>query len=327
MSPLKLDDTLTESSNSHISESSLKTDSDKQDGSEKDNNGVKLAVDWEEEINVETKKSTTITTKIECETKIKSISNSSTIKSTKVHTSEPCNEDILNTNKLSNELLNYYTLLKAYYDNYGNIPQSDLSNMFASNRLLDFARMSNDSTNEIKRTSIPSPRSSTPHQKLSPVQNININVNNIDKVSINVNKSNNNLKISCKTTPPKKRYSQKCGNSPKSNIKATISSVESSNYNNTSEYSTSSKNILIPDLPINNDIKNSTNEIKLSPTIYQRDKKPFVKFDEGAITNPITSTYLNMTRSLGLSDDEALKLDQVVSDDIDYLKFDINKYL
>lgn len=206
--------------------------------------------------------------------------------------------------------MNYYQLLKAYYDNQGTLPNTELSNMFASHRLIDFARssesLSSSSVSPISSRSIATPPQSS--QQKSPIQqqNIKINVNNIDKVSINVNKSNNNVKISCKTTPPKKRYSHK---NDKNNAKLVMPVVHST------------------------PIKNVTNTVKpisssQSSHVMQRVvNKPFVKLEEDAITNPITSTYLNMTRSMGLSDDEALKLDQVVSDDIDYLHFDISKYL
>lgn len=208
--------------------------------------------------------------------------------------------------------------MKAYYDNQGCLPRTELSNMFASNRLVDFARLSESSVSPISTRSTATPPSLPPQQSPIIHQSIKINQINSEKVSNNANKSKNYNKNSNKTaTQPKKRYSHKDEtNTNKGNSSTSMMPVQMT----TSSVTTVTNTI--------------TTQSKLSPIvtshvsypIVQRDVKPFVNLEEGAITNPITSTYLNMTRSLGLSDDEALKLDQVVSD-VDYLHFDISKFL
>lgn len=98
----------------------------------------------------------------------------------------------------------------------------------------------------------------------------NIVINSVD-VSINVSSNNNcsesELKISCKTTPPKKRYSSSFG------AKLTEDTDE--------------------DSP-------SKMSVKSEDTLSGREKT--------TASEPITSTYLQMTRSMGLSDDDALNL-------------------
>lgn len=148
-------------------------------------------------------------------------------------------------------------------------------------------------------------------------------------VSINVSSLNtNSLKISCKTTPPKKRYSV---------------------YNHTEESTTSDRNAITPKpmhvAPINLNRKfdveslvTATATAKKSGILSDESTLPKSNFVGDAIrTNaafesnksspvtsvdsassitdiiPITSTYLQLMQSMGFSVEDAMKFDNVVS--------------
>lgn len=147
-------------------------------------------------------------------------------------------------------------------------------------------------------------------------------------VSINVSSLNaNSLKISCKTTPPKKRYS---GYNDEANVvqkpshASTTTATTPINLNRKfeAEAMTTAKRMRInsphddgisvkSNFSGNDDPKCSTarpESIKSSSTTTNVDSSSSM-----ADVFPITSTYLQLMRSMGFNEDEALKFDNLVS--------------
>lgn len=128
-------------------------------------------------------------------------------------------------------------------------------------------------------------------------------------VSINVSSLNSNsLKISCKTTPPKKRYS--IYNHP-NEAEPTPNKTAAINLN-------TKFNAMRPET--GNDILPSTTTNSLAPIDGVPTKSgPIGRTGDsgsgGSITDiiPITSTYLQLMRSMGFSEEDAMKFDNVVS--------------
>lgn len=122
----------------------------------------------------------------------------------------------------------------------------------------------------------------------------NIVINSVD-VSINVSSNNNcsesELKISCKTTPPKKRFSSGfVGESKNDDKDDDLDEKSPSKISVRSDDSVSGEQ---------NNIKSKGLEVLATVT-----------------SEPITSTYLQWTRSMGLTDDDALNL---VSNQVEFL--------
>lgn len=142
-------------------------------------------------------------------------------------------------------------------------------------------------------------------------------------VSINVSSlTSNSLKISCKTTPPKKRYSiynvnegvnnfnQSESNSMKATSAATdlnkkFNAIEMLNSNETSTIS----NAIGDHLPTGKSFVASKREKTITT------KRESVASSSPGITDiiPITSTYLQLMRSMGFTEEDAMKFDNVVS--------------
>ncbi|CAD7086257.1 unnamed protein product [Hermetia illucens] len=137
--------------------------------------------------------------------------------------------------------------------------------------------------------------------------------NTVD-VSINMLNSSNELKISCKTTPPKKRYN--AFRDKESNPLSTLSAT----YSNT----TTGDSVIGDENCAMNLSKTFRSELsemkpaamKMAPTGSTVTAEPF-QVDLSKV-KPITSTYLRMTRSFGLSDEDALRIDDLVSKDFKY---------
>lgn len=174
---------------------------------------------------------------------------------------------------VSTELLTYYQLLKSFYD--ANLPINPdaimnqqegiksfhISNLLQQNDVVDLTKVSSNSN-------------------VSANNNININIDGDNKnvpsanlmsvdVSINVSKNTsddtiNELKISCKTTPPKKRYSG-------ASFEAEVKTEEG-------------------------------NGMRIDCNEQQKQK------ENERLRSELGSTYLQMTRSMGLADDDALNL-------------------
>lgn len=122
-------------------------------------------------------------------------------------------------------------------------------------------------------------------------------------VSINVSStSTNSVKISCKTTPPKKRYSI---------------------YNHIENDATDIAEKANTIRPINLNSKFSIEALTGGDTTKNQSSSELQKQSSGPSTGssastsneppPITSTYLQLMRSMGLSDEDALKFDHLVS--------------
>lgn len=234
----------------------------------------------------------------------------------------------------SNDLLNYYTILKTFYDQ--SVAAHKLETKTSESRALpsiDQPFPSNSAhmktKDEPSTTSLSEPiidlTISRPEEFKN---NININIengsttstnstvactnsnepseNNITinsaGVSINVLNNSKELKISCKTTPPKKRYSV---------------------YNHTEESTTSKVNLnerfnqnddIVKHKPVESMVADYSVVKELQTT--SRTDNTFISRKYSTPINdvkPITSTYLQLMRSMGFCDEDALKFDHLVS--------------
>lgn len=135
-------------------------------------------------------------------------------------------------------------------------------------------------------------------------------------VSINVSSLNtNSLKISCKTTPPKKRYSiynhpnepdQPATKSTAINLNTKFNAARHDNGTDALPSTTTSNNLAAIDVA----------RTKSSPIGRAGDSGSSGSGGGGgSITDiiPITSTYLQLMRSMGFSEEDAMKFDNVVS--------------
>lgn len=149
-------------------------------------------------------------------------------------------------------------------------------------------------------------------------------------VSINVSSLNSNsLKISCKTTPPKKRYSAYTEDAPsterttpKSMISApmnlnrkfdvdTVVAAKRKRENGADVDTLLTKSNLATDaLRINTNTNANANAFESNKSSPMTNTET-----SSSITDiiPITSTYLQLMRSMGFSEEDALKFDNLVS--------------
>lgn len=235
----------------------------------------------------------------------------------------------------SNDLLNYYTLLKTFYDQSVAAHKLGIKSTetLLHSSQLNTQHYSNNSSLIIKEEPI-APLLTEPIIDLTisrPEEfknNININIengsttstnstvactntsesseNNITinsaGVSINVLNNSKELKISCKTTPPKKRYSVYNHEDNTSSSKVNLS--EKFNQNSDVGKITDTENVAV-----------DYNAGK-QPQTTSRDENIFYSKKYSTQVNdvkPITSTYLQLMRSMGFCDDDALKFDNLVS--------------
>lgn len=228
----------------------------------------------------------------------------------------------------SNELMNYYQLLRTLYEqsvtvqkDCTKIEETPSENIHSSNKITQVARLEEpiiDLTIS-KSSSISSPSSASyqhsnininiensmePEKnalKFSPQSENNITINSAG-VSINVSNSSRELKISCKTTPPKKRYS----------VYAHSDTVDadSNKVNLSAKFNVDSLvpvDVIASGSTVQQLVKYRPQNDSVGQTIS--DIMPSTKTD----AVPITSTYLQLMRSMGLSDEDALKFDNLVS--------------
>lgn len=194
-----------------------------------------------------------------------------------------------------NEIMTYYQLLKSFYENANvlrinpNLPdkeKTDCSKNFTISSLL--------TSDSISALDLTEKRPKTPENDVIK-KNININIednyaNPSLDVSINVTSTScDELKISCKTTPPKKRYSgysSSCFTKQQDERPLVTSTPEQQTnlMNNRKDDSVFGIKNLVDDTERTNSSQNDM------------------------VVIPITSTYLQMTRSMGLTDDDALNL-------------------
>lgn len=230
----------------------------------------------------------------------------------------------------SNDLLNYYTLLKTFYDqsvaahklstkSTEAALQTTQQHVSSSRQLKIKEELTVPSTEPIIDLTISRPEefknnininiengstasaSSTVACKNStePAEN-NITINSAG-MSINVLNNSKELKISCKTTPPKKRYSV---------------------YNHTEENSSCSSKVNLND-KFNQDNANGK-LTDVDTTVVDCKELQTTSRNENVFhtkrysipvndVKPITSTYLQLMRSMGFCDEDALKFDHMVS--------------
>lgn len=235
----------------------------------------------------------------------------------------------------SNDLLNYYTLLKTFYD------QSVAAHKLGIKPAETALQSTQQNQNHQSQINIKSDKDELTSLLSEPIidltisrpeefrNNININIengvntktnstvacpnttepseNNITinsaGVSINVLNNSKELKISCKTTPPKKRYSV---------YNHTEDNTSSSKVNLNDRLNQDSGNSKIIDIET---VATDYNVGEEFQTANRVDTKFYSKKHHMPMSDvkPITSTYLQLMRSMGLCDEEALKLDYLVS--------------
>lgn len=232
----------------------------------------------------------------------------------------------------SNDLLNYYTILKTFYDQ--SVAAHKLETKTSDSRaLLSTQQPLSNSCNLLKIKDEPSIASlSEPIIDLTISRpedfknNININIengsttstnstvactnrnepseNNITinsaGVSINVLNNSKELKISCKTTPPKKRYS--VYNHTEDNASSKVNLNERFKQDSVSNKTTET---LVADYIAGKELQTTSQ----ADTNFHSRKYSTPQND----VKPITSTYLQLMRSMGLCDEDALKFDHLVS--------------
>lgn len=233
----------------------------------------------------------------------------------------------------SNDLMNYYTLLKTFYDqsvaahklgikpgemtlqctqqyeiNANQIKIKDEPTSVISEPIIDLTisrpeEFQNNININIENGSTASTNSSVARtDTIEPSEN-NITINSAG-VSINVLNNSKELKISCKTTPPKKRYSV---------------------YNHDEDNVCSSKVNLNDKFKQDTSVNNKATEIETTTTVCDVGREllntcptektfyPKKHSTPASDVKPITSTYLQLMRSMGFCDEDALKFDQLVS--------------
>lgn len=234
----------------------------------------------------------------------------------------------------SNDLLNYYTLLKTFYDQSVAAHKLGIKPSESALQTTQPYESNSSQTMKIKEEPTSSPITepiidltiSRPEEFQN---NININIengstatkkstvartnsnelpeNNITinsaGVSINVLNNSNELKISCKTTPPKKRYS--VYNHAEEN-------TSSGKMNLCEKFNQDSVNSQTTDAVTTAGDYNASKELQATG---RGENKFYQKKYSTPVSDvkPITSTYLQLMRSMGFCDEDALKFDQLVS--------------
>ncbi|XP_037042078.1 uncharacterized protein LOC119078595 isoform X2 [Bradysia coprophila] len=230
----------------------------------------------------------------------------------------------------SNDLLNYYTILKTFYDQ--SVAAHKLETKTGESRaLLSAQQTSQNKCNQLKAKDEPATTSlSEPIIDLTisrPEEfknNININIengsttstnstvactnsnepseNNITinsaGVSINVLNNSKELKISCKTTPPKKRYS--VYNHTEDNTSSKVNLNERFNQDSVTHKTTEN---MVAEYTIGKELQTTS---RADNTFFSR--KYSTPTND---VKPITSTYLQLMRSMGFCDEDALKFDHL----------------
>lgn len=256
----------------------------------------------------------------------------------------------------SNDLMNYYQMLRTVYEQSfvnsqkdgTSVQQSDLPNQKVDNISSGFHSSYKNTVARLDEPiidlTISKASSIDDSPQTSYQSNININIeNSIDAentalkispqpennitissagVSINVSNSSRELTISCKTTPPKKRYSVfSCGDSGDTidNTKVNLSAkfnvescvVDSVNAVQCTD-SLGGPNIQQQLIKYRQSLLNSSSGVTSTCNDPVIEENGNVKRN-AADCRPITSTYLQLMRSMGLSDEDALKFDNLVS--------------
>lgn len=230
----------------------------------------------------------------------------------------------------SNDLLNYYTLLKTFYDqsvaahklgikpSEAATPQQYENNSnlikvkgeqttLLTEPIIDLTisrpeEFKNNININIENGSTASTNSTVACTNSTEPSENNITINSAG-VSINVLNNSKELKISCKTTPPKKRYS--VYNHAEDN-------ASSSKVNLNDKFKQDNVNNKVTDIETTNTDYNVGRELQTSSCEENRfytKKCPTLASD----VKPITSTYLQLMRNMGFCDEDALKFDNLVS--------------
>lgn len=149
-------------------------------------------------------------------------------------------------------------------------------------------------------------------------------------VSINVSSLNaNSLKISCKTTPPKKRYSvynhvDDAVNVPPNPLHTSITTPQNLNRKFEADATMMATKRMRTNTPSDDGIVVKSNldnsdELRCNALRSEPIKNSSISTNVADSSNPITdiipitSTYLQMMRSMGFNEDDALKFDNLVS--------------
>lgn len=235
---------------------------------------------------------------------------------------------------VSNELLNYYQLVRQFYEQSmsGNVLKP-ADNSITPNEPLNALNINRENS----LLSMPTSENGSAHLAVASSSSTaleNVKTSEIiEQFGANANataapvfaKSSKSQKAACKTTPPKKRYTE-------------YNYVDESQKNEAAKTNLAAKfNVatLVPDCVSKSNGGTGvgagvgqTLTVAKMDVDAQRFKSSPVGSNDSAVSmtdvKPITSTYLQLMRSMGLTDEDALKFDNLVSDKSFIYKFIIN---
>lgn len=215
---------------------------------------------------------------------------------------------------MSNDLLGYYQLVRQFYEQSmaskiqkpstegaaGSPMGLIATNWQAENQNLPLLR----SKIQIKGTALTSDVSAL---VLKTFEEKEITIKSEDTPT--VSKNTKPQKSSCKTTPPKKRYSEY------SHVEDSSVKSEGAKVNLGSRFHVAT---LVPECVSKSDGGDDDGVISVAKmSVDERDKASPDGSNDSAVSmtdvKPITSTYLQLMRSMGLTDEDALKFDNLVS--------------
>lgn len=201
-----------------------------------------------------------------------------------------------------NDLLNYYQLVRQFYEQSleANTNAVDSSNVATA--AVTAAMNALNKKPETNGAAPPVIGSEKRPNDLRQVPLFNgVKLNNVSpSTQFETNQSNKSHKSMCKTTPPKKRYSEY------NHVEDTGADVVKSNLSHRFDVAA-----LVPDCvnQMTNDNAVSLNAPStVTTTSVNNDLTAFVPD-----VRPIASTYLQLMRSMGLTDEDAFKFDHLVS--------------
>lgn len=231
---------------------------------------------------------------------------------------------------VSNELLNYYQLVRQFYEQSmsGNVLKS-ADNSITPNEPLNALNIKREnsllamptSENGSAHLTVAASSSSTALENVKSseiIEQFGANAIANATAAPAFAKSTKSQKAACKTTPPKKRYTE-------------YNYVDESQKNETAKTNLAAKfNVatLVPDC-VSKSNGGAGASVAQTLTVAkmdvdaQRFKSSPVGSNDSAVSmtdvKPITSTYLQLMRSMGLTDEDALKFDNLVSDKSYYI--------
>lgn len=230
----------------------------------------------------------------------------------------------------SNELMNYYQMLRAYYEQSMAVPNHPgavdaTSSSLSKVEAIDVHRPNSIKINIESGGGADGADDENQSTRNSP-NNITISRSAAGDVSINVQNTCQELSISCKTTPPKKRYSshRTVSESPPTPLPLPTPPIVSEKINceavatsgggrNRSTAGISVRQQLMEYRQKQQEQQEQKQQQQQLQNVAVKEKSSadsYISPKEAFATKPITSTYLQLMRSMGLTDEDSMKFDQ-----------------